>query len=557
MRSQVTAREKGSAIWSNRRTAFACLALLCVLSALSFYGSSAQSWWPAPVRVQSPVTILTQHERRGKAIYHRGMTSTGREIVAVMGEVDVPASTLTCAGCHGARGEGKTEGGVTAGELTWKHLTKPYGHTHPNGRKHGPFDELSFIRSVANGVDPAGNTLLVAMPRYQMMQDEMSDLIAYVKRIEADRDPGLTEQTITVGSVLPAHGPLAETGAAMRDVLLAYFDNVNSHGGIYSRKIDMRVAESGADADATAAGVKEFIAREQVFAFVGGVSAGAEGEIAALVAEREIPFVGPLALLALTGAPFNRQVFYLLPGVTEQARSLVAFTASKPGLTKSRAAVVVSEGTLITAAAVAAEMQAEKSGWGTVERYAYKAGGFDGAQLVRKLRQDNVGVVFFFGQGGDVAAFVKEATAVGWIPHILLLGTLVGRDLIDAIPQTLSNKLFLAFPTVPEDITQGGMSEFRALREKYKFASRHLTSQLLAFAAAKVFVEALKRAGQDLTREKLIVALEGFYDFETGIVPRLTFGPNRRVGSAGAYIVGIDAGKKQFVNVGGWVNANQ
>ena len=31
----------------------------------------------------------------------------------------------------------------------------------------------------------------------------MADLIAYIKRIEADRDPGVTEQTITIGSVLP------------------------------------------------------------------------------------------------------------------------------------------------------------------------------------------------------------------------------------------------------------------------------------------------------------------------------------------------------------------
>jgi ABC-type branched-subunit amino acid transport system substrate-binding protein len=192
-----------------------------------------------------------------------------------------------------------------------------------------------------------------------------------------------------------------------------------------------------------------------------------------------------------------------------------------------------------------------------VERHAYKSGGFDAARLVRNLRQDGAGVLFFAGDGVDVGAFLKEATAAGWMPHVLLLGTLVGRDLLDAVPQGLSDKLFLAFPTVPEDVTPGGMSEFRALQGKYKFAPRHVSSQLLAFAAAKVFVEALKRAGQDLTREKLIAALEGLYDFETGVTPRLTFGPNRRVGSTGAHIVGIDAGKKQFVNAGGWVNANR
>ena len=42
----------------------------------------------------------------------------------MLGDFDVPASTLNCAGCHGLRGEGKTEGGVTAGNLTWTNLIK-------------------------------------------------------------------------------------------------------------------------------------------------------------------------------------------------------------------------------------------------------------------------------------------------------------------------------------------------------------------------------------------------------------------------------------------------
>lgn len=72
-----------------------------------------------------------------------------------------------------------------------------------------------------------------------------------------------------------------------------------------------------------------------------------------------------------------------------------------------------------------------------------------------------------------------------------------------------------------------------------------------------MFIEALKRAGQDLTREKLIAALESLYDFETGATPRLTFGPNRRIGAMGSYIVTIDAVEKQFVDAGRWVDANQ
>src|SRR4029453_2296435 len=86
---------------------------------------------------------LTDSERRGKEIYLRGTSPSGNAITGWMGELSVPASNLNCSGCHGRRGEGKTESGITAGNLTWPNLTKPYGHTHPTGRSHGPFNESS------------------------------------------------------------------------------------------------------------------------------------------------------------------------------------------------------------------------------------------------------------------------------------------------------------------------------------------------------------------------------------------------------------------------------
>ena len=61
---------------------------------------------------------LTASERRGKEIYLRGTSPSGNAITGWMGELAVPASNLNCSGCHGLLGEGKTESGITAGNLT-------------------------------------------------------------------------------------------------------------------------------------------------------------------------------------------------------------------------------------------------------------------------------------------------------------------------------------------------------------------------------------------------------------------------------------------------------
>jgi ABC-type branched-subunit amino acid transport system substrate-binding protein len=499
---------------------------------------------------------LSPEERRGKAIYLRGESPSGKEITAIVGDMDLPASTVTCAGCHGQRGEGKTEGGVTAGNLTWSNLAKPYGHTHPSGRKHGPFDEKLFTRSLVHGLDPDGNEMLVAMPRFKMPEEDMADLIAYLKRIEADRDPGLTETSVKVATILPKEGALAEIGAAIRDVLNAYFANVNERGGIYNRSIELQTIETGRDAAATATNAKTAIENGQVFAMVSGLSAGADKELTALTQEAEVPFMGPLTLLPQTGFQSNRNVFYLLPGASEQARALVNFAAEMRDLRKSRLAIVHSNDELALAAAQAIEDQARKKAWSSVTTKGYSRERFDAAGIVESLKKEGVEAVIFLGASGEDSVFINAASAANWTPHVFLLGPLSGRRLVENVPLNFKDHVFLSFPTVPGDITPAGVTEFRELQKKYKFETRHAASQLMAFAAAKIFTAALQRAGRDLSREKLVRALEGFYEYETGVTPSITFGPNRRVGAMGAYVVSIDPAKREFVSASGWVKNN-
>lgn len=499
---------------------------------------------------------LTPQERRGKAIYLRGVNASGQEVTAMMGEIDVPASTLTCAGCHGAEGQGKTEGGVTAGNLTWANLVKPYGHTHPTGRKHGAFDEASFARAVQTGIDPAGNTMLVAMPRYRLSPPDLADLVAYLKRIETDRDPGLTETSIRVGTLLPASGALSELGQAMRDVLTAYFEEVNARGGIYNRRIELRFAQTGADAAATSANLKRLLADEQIFSLVGGFIAGADREVDALTRQEEVPLIGPATLAPQTRFPLNRYTFYVLPGVREQSRALVNFAASREEWKKTRAAVVYPDNELSAEGAAGVEEQAKKVGWGAVTSHKYARERFDAAQAVSKLKGEQVGAVFFLGAGEAAKAFVAEAARNNWTPGIFAPGALVGTELVAVVTPAFKNRIFLSFPSVPSDISQAGLAEYRALLEKHKIAQRHTAAQLSAFAAAKIFVEGLKLAGRDVSRERLVTALEGLYEFDTGLAPRLTFGPNRRVGANGAHMITIDPEKKQFVPAGEWISAN-
>ena len=517
--------------------------LLCILSlfAATLVITSAHA--------QSERRPLTPEEKRGKALYLRGESASGKEITAILNDIDVPASTLSCAGCHGARGEGKTEGGVTAGNLTWSNLTKPYGHTHDNGRKHGAFTETSFIRAVTGDVDPAGNKLAVAMPAYRLSQQDMADLIAYLKRIETDLDPGVTDDEVVVGTLLPEKTALSGLAQSMEDVLQAYFAEINNHGGIYNRKIRLRVLNG--NATSTVGNMKQLIDDQQVFAIVSGLTAGADDGVAALSREREVPFIGPSTLLPERTLPLNRYMFYLLPGLKEQARSLINFAAKRSDLHKARIATVSPDTDFSKAIAASIADQEKKLGWNPVTAVQYET--FKAAENVAELKAKGVDTVFLLGSGADAAAFFKAADAADWTPSVYLLGTLVGKTTPELVPAKMKDRVFFAFPTIPADVSAAGAQEYSGLLARNKLSPTHAAAQASAIAAAKILVHALELCGKDLTRERLVTTLEGLYEYDTGLMPKITFGPNRRIGALGAYIVTIDPEKKLFPASVEWV----
>jgi hypothetical protein len=136
---------------------------------------------------------------------------------------------------------------------------------------------------------------------------------------------------------------------------------------------------------------------------------------------------------------------------------------------------------------------------------------------------------------------------------VYLLGSLAGRNVSDAVTVKMKDKIFLAFPTVPTDVSESGAAEYMTLLQKNKLESSHAAAQASAIAAARILVHALELCGKDLSRERLVTTLEGLYEYDTGLMPKITFGPNRRIGALGAYVVTIDPEKKLFPASLEWV----
>jgi ABC-type branched-subunit amino acid transport system substrate-binding protein len=113
---------------------------------------------------------------------------------------------------------------------------------------------------------------------------------------------------------------------------------------------------------------------------------------------------------------------------------------------------------------------------------------------------------------------------------------------LDDLPSTLDRRAAIAVPLIPSDASPAGLAELRGLGDDS--ISPVVTG---TFISVQLLVEALRRAGRDLGREKVIDTLEGFYNMESGLTPKITFGPNRHTGTNTAHILVWSAKEKTFV----------
>ena len=307
-------------------------------------------------------------------------------------------------------------------------------------------------------------------------------------------------------------------------------------------------------AKACVSNLKQLVDDQHVFAIVSGLSAGAEAGVADLSRAREVPFIGPSTLLPERASPLNRYVFYLLPGLKEQARSLVNFAARRSDVKQTQVAIVSPETEFSRGIAASVAEQAQKVGWRPAVNVHYAPEKFNAAERVAEMKQKGVETVFLLDSSADAAAFFKEAEAANWAPDVYLLGTLVGRSAPELVTAKMKDRVFFAFPTIPADISAAGAAEYSGLLQRNKLVPTHAAAQASAIAAAKILVHALELCGKDLTRERLITTLEGLYEFDTGLMPKITYGPNRRIGVLGAYVVTIDPEKKLFPANAEWVS---
>ena len=344
--------------------------------------------------------------------------------------------------------------------------------------------------------------------------------------VTAQAETGVTAGTITLGQSAAFSGPAKELGNGMHDGAQAYFDQVNASGGVYGRKIILKTLDDGYEPERAAANTKQFIEQDEVLALFGYVGTPTSNASIPAVSKAKLPFFAPFTGAQSLREPFNRNIFNIRASYFAETEKIVQQITT---LSLKRIAVFYQNDAYGKAGLEGVTRALKKrgievAGLGTVERNSV-----DVSDAVAKIRASKPQTVIMVSAYNSSAAFIKAMIAAGSPPSFWNISFVGSQQLVTALGKDASGVQISQVMPAPWDETHAIVKEYRKYylqdgKKQWDYVSME------GFIAAKVFVEGLRRAGSNLSRDSLIRALETINHYDAGGY-FITFSPSSHNGS--------------------------
>lgn len=332
---------------------------------------------------------------------------------------------------------------------------------------------------------------------------------------------GVTGNTVVLGQSAPLTGPSSLLGTEMRDGALAWFDYVNSKGGVNGRKIILKTLDDGADAERAGKNTAQLTGTDDVFALFGYVGIGPSKAAMPWVEKADLPFFGALTGGEFLHTKFRPNVFNLRASNAQEADKIVE---NLHGMGSRKVAVLYNEDAAGKAAYDEFDRAMKKHGMTVTGSATIPRNSTDVAAAALKIRAMQVNAVLMITTYPASAAFIKamrkDAIDVPFFWNMSFVGSQgLAKALGDGAPGVMISQ-----------VMPSPWNERLALIKDYKRLYLNKPgrqagfSSLEGFIAARAFVQGLERAGTRLTRASFKDALESAKSIDLGGF-KLTFSP--------------------------------
>ena len=361
---------------------------------------------------------------------------------------------------------------------------------------------------------------------------------------------GVTKDTIKIGSIVDLTGPAAWYGKQSSTASQTLFRHINDQGGILGRKIKMSIQDNSYSSTKTVAALKLLISRYEIFCLSDILGSTPMQAAFPLIKDEKIVTFPQLSLSSLMHEPLKRYVFTATTPASDQVFIAVDFILRDLNAKVPKLAMVYTDDEYGKDGLKGFLKAAEAYDLEVVARETYKRGAIDYSSQVVNLRRANPDYIFHSGVYSSFAAVLNEARKLGWSP-------LFFSDAASSTPKFLK---------LAGDAAKGGyvltyieMGDTRGMRKLKKITSKYVKDAVIDYmyvggwTNTQILIEGLRRAGRDLTPDRLVTALESIRNFNTGgLIGPVSYSYNNHKGGGYAKVQKVNIEKNAFLTLTSW-----
>jgi len=349
-------------------------------------------------------------------------------------------------------------------------------------------------------------------------------LLAGLFSFSAHAVDGVTATEIKLGQTAALTGVAAALTVEFNQGARAYFEAVNRDGGVGGRKIVVKTLDDEFKPEKTVANTKALIEQEKVFALFG--YRGTATTLAALpvFTAAKVPLLGTTSGVWPIRSPVPPYLFHMRASTIDEIDAAVRQVTNQ-GIV--RIAIAYQDDGLGKEAVGGLQAAMKSRNLPVIAAAPIPRNNDDVAAAVKTIAASGAQAVILAMQSTAAARFIPEMRKTGTNMQFIALsiaGVLNGLGAagegVMVVQVTPTPFVATAAPIIKE--YQEAMKKIDAKSFSY--------GSMEGYIAAKALVRGLTKAGRDLTREKLIAAMETMKGEDLGGFS-LNYGPDNHNGS--------------------------
>ena len=346
-----------------------------------------------------------------------------------------------------------------------------------------------------------------------------------------------SQAQILIGQTAGFTGPVGAGVKETTDGAKLYIDTVNAKGGVNGQKIELISLDDKFDPKLAGENARKLIEENNVLALFLTRGTPHTEAIIPHLDKHGVALVGPSTGAMVLHQPVKKQVFNVRATYQREAEKAVTHLNSM-GIT--RIGIVYADDSFGADGVAGAQkgMVAAKLQPAVLEKFNRSKPDF--APIAPKVVASNAQAIIMVASGQAVVDGTKAFRAAGSAAQIVTLSNNASSGFIKSLGDNARGVIVTQVFPYERSIAYGLVKEAQEL-SKAKGTGDISPAMLEGFAAAKVLVEGLKRAGAKPTREKIQAALEGIRKFDIGGL-EVSYSPEDHTGLdfADLSIIGTD-----------------